>query len=76
MAVSRRNIEKFFDDHPELADRREEVMSKLGEGYGDDKNAVSGGTAEKALGNLSKQFFAEATTDPDHIAIGLQDLKT
>jgi len=74
MAVSIRNIKKFFDDHPEYEDRKEEVLSGLQERLGGQKAIVSV-VAKEALGDLAVEFFHEATNNMDHIKIGLEDLQ-
>ena len=58
MAISIRNIEKFFNDHPELADKKEEIMAKIrAEIEGD---VILTGTLMRLIGNdLANQLLAE-----------------
>lgn len=71
--ISLRNFEKFFKDHPETPDKEkmlEEAKKQAAFGI------LMAGQAERILGDieLSKKFFKEVESDPEHIQIGLEDL--
>ena len=75
MAVSIRNVQKFFVDHLEYAAQRERVMSEFAENLGDQK-VISGGLVRDVLGNtIADEFFQEVTSDGNHIQMGLEDLQ-
>lgn len=75
MAVSIRNIEKFFSDHPELFKRKTELLREI-EKYREGK-LVTAGAVKKVFGaELAYKFFKDFNDIPEHMEIALKDLKT
>ncbi|MFA5134520.1 MAG: hypothetical protein WC505_01895 [Patescibacteria group bacterium] len=74
--IAIKNLEKYFTDHPELADRRDAVLSaareKIETGCGD---VITGGAAQEILGDLAPAFFREVENDPTHQEIGVNALR-
>jgi hypothetical protein len=76
MAVSIRNVEKYFKDHPELASIKDRCMESIEADGAMFKGIISGGTIEQILGpRLAAEFFQEVTSDTEHVIMGLEDLK-
>lgn len=76
MSVSVRNVEKYFDDHPEFAGIKDKFMEGIKKENEASGGIISGGTIEKLFGvPLAAEFFQEVTTDPEHIKMGLEDLR-
>lgn len=71
--VSIRNLEKFFDDHPEFSARKDAVLAAAKEST-ENGTVMVGQVAEKILGDLSAVFFLEIEKSPAHQKIGLEDI--
>ncbi len=79
MEVSIRNIEKYFDDHPEIIyielgiSRLLEILKKaIRESR---SGIISAGSIKDILGpELSLKFFEEVTRNVEHVRIGIEDL--
>ncbi len=73
--VSIRNIEKFFDDHPELWEKKYKILG-MADKRKDRWNIISGGALKEIFGSdedLFNLFCAEIIRE-DHIRIGLEDV--
>lgn len=73
MSVSIRNIEKFFKDHPEYADRHDEIMKKV---EAISNKIISGESVSGIMGDLTRQFFEEVQNDFDHIKLWQEDVQS
>ena len=74
--IAIKNLEKYFDDHPELAGRKDEIMAaakKIVETDGG--NVITGGGAAEILGDLGLAFFQEVENSPAHQEIGINALR-
>ncbi len=79
MAVSIRNVEKYFNDHPEIIYtelgilRLLEILKKaIRESR---SGIISAGSIKDILGlELSPKFFEEVTRNVEHIRMGIEDL--
>ena len=72
MAISIRNIEKFFDDHLELSDRREEVLERAHKGA--EGNYISVGSVPLFMEDLTEMFFNDFDKNSEHHKIVIEDL--
>jgi hypothetical protein len=74
--VSARNIAKYLADHPHEFSwiERWRIKRRLRKRMLP-RSMIPSGAVEKFLGDKSKKFFDEVTTDLQHIKIGLDDLK-
>ena len=55
MAICLENVLKFFEDHPELSDRKEEVLTKARE-KAEEGDIIAGGNIEEIFGDLASLF--------------------
>ena len=74
MSVSIRNVEKYLNDHQELAGCKDSVLNRAQE-YASPNGIISGGAVKFILGEIADDFLQAVTTDNDHIALWLEDIK-
>ena len=72
LAVSIRNLDKFFRDHPEHHHHKTPIMKKA-QALITKGSMIYSTDAAKIMGNLTKQFFLEFDNDDKHIAIWIAD---
>ncbi|MFZ6036228.1 MAG: hypothetical protein ACOYUK_03745 [Patescibacteria group bacterium] len=72
--IAIQNIEKYFDDHPELADQKEAVLAAARERVEKGTDVMVGHAAAEALGELARDFFREIEGNLVHQEIGLKAL--
>ncbi|MFC1617680.1 hypothetical protein ACFL2B_00190 [Patescibacteria group bacterium] len=72
--ISIRNVEKFFNDHPEHDDAKNAVMKKARE-VADKNGVILTRDAQECLGQFATQLFTEMRSDIKHIMMGIEDLK-
>jgi hypothetical protein len=69
------NITKFFSDHPELENYREEVLARVKKALGKDTltddDIVMGGSIDDVLGILTSPFLQDTEGSPEHAEIWL-----
>lgn len=76
MAVSIRNVKKYFEDHLELADIKDKVIKGAEKEAKKGKGIICAGTMKNLLGaKLSHEFFKEVTENFEHIKMGLEDFR-
>ena len=71
MSVSIRNVEKFFDDHPEFEYLREDAISKSRNLANLD--IISGYYIPEILGALAQQFLNDLKADEEHQKLWEED---
>lgn len=72
---SRRNLERFFEHHPEHAGMRPDVDAKLKELVPDDVRIFSGELIDVAFPPpVAREFHNDVQTDPVHIQMGIADI--
>jgi len=74
--VSVRNLQKFFDDHPELAESKELALAKARE-LATESGIVMGGAVSEILGSqlLAQRFFREFDRSPEHLGMCMEDMR-
>lgn len=75
--VSIRNIEKFFSDHPELWEKKFQILGRA-DNARSRKGVIPGGLLKEIFGGDEKLldlFCAEIASKIEHIRIGLEDIR-
>jgi hypothetical protein len=67
MAVSIRNIEKFFDDHPEFNDSREQIITRCRQAA--TRNIINEEDVSKIMAAVLLVFINDIENDEEHRAI-------
>jgi hypothetical protein len=76
MAFSLRNLQKFIQDTPVLANKEAEIMARAKELAGEDNNVLSGSAAQDLIGlDWATAFFNIIITDPEHLKMAMEDLR-
>lgn len=73
--IAIRNLEKFFEDHPELADRKDAILAAAREKAEKGSEVLTGGAADEILGGLAPDFFREVQSNNEHVEIGVEAVK-
>ena len=74
MAVSIRNVEKFFADHPEYGAQGHDILPQMRWEIGN-RRIIMGHAVRSALGDiLADQFFQEFSQDGAHLQMSFEDL--
>ncbi len=73
MAICIGNVEMFFEDHPELKYRQEEVLARAKKLAGEG-GIISGGCIDEVFGDLASSFRQEMMS-PLHVMIGFKGLR-
>ncbi len=72
MVISMGNIEKFFDDHPELENRREKILERARKVV-EEGDIIAGGNIKEIFADLAPDFERELMSF-EHIRIGTEAL--
>lgn len=64
--IALENLEKYFEDHPELADHKDAVLTAAREKVEKNTTILVGSAAADVLGDLADDFFREIQKDPEH----------
>ena len=73
MTASIVNLELFFEKHPELAHRKEEIMAAALRNS--ENGIVESGVIDKILDDLSGLFFAEVHGDPKYTKLWFEEFQ-